>query len=329
MTALSAEPVPSVPASVDEIADVLATATAVTICCHTRPDADTIGSGLALGMALRRRGTAVQVSFPSPAQLPEPLSGLPGVELLVAPEEVTGTDVVVTVDCASVERIGMLAKHFQAASTQIVIDHHVSNAGYGTVNLVDGDSSCTAELILMVLDAMETPLDADLATCLYAGLVTDTGSFKWGGPQSHRTAARLLEAGVDGREWTRRLLDTHQFLWLTMVSKVLATAVLVPEAFGGAGLVYAVVDQVTAAGMSWEQAESVVDIVRTTAEAEVAVVFKETSPNRWSVSMRSKTQIDLVPVARAAGGGGHRHAAGFATEGTADEVVAAFVAAAV
>jgi phosphoesterase RecJ-like protein len=90
----------------------------------------------------------------------------------------------------------------------------------------------------------------------------------------------------------------------------------------GEGLVYAVVDRAALSGMSWEESESVIDIVRTTAEAEVAAVFKEVDADSWTVSLRSKKTVDLVPVARAHGGGGHRNASGYSDTGSADEVIA-------
>jgi phosphoesterase RecJ-like protein len=303
------------------IIDVLAGAAQVTVLCHTRPDADTIGSGLAIAGALRRRGTVVEVSFPGSTKLPAALGSLPGADLLVGPEDVIGYPVVVTVDCASIHRLESLAVFVESAEHSVVIDHHASNDGFGTINYVDPTADCTAELVLEIIDALHMPLDLDVATCLYAGVVTDTGSFKWASPRSHRIAARLLELGVDGRRWTRRLLDTHRFAWLSMVAAALDSAELVPQAFGGRGLVYAVVDHESTAALGWEETESVVDIVRTTAEAEVAIVFKEASPGEWTVSMRAKSDVDLVPLAMAQGGGGHRLAAGYGATGSAADVV--------
>ena len=117
-------------------------------------------------------------------------------------------------------------------------------------------------------------------------------------------------------------MDTHPFAWMAMLSRVLGSAQLVPDAAEGRGLVYAVVgnqDWVTARP---EEVESIVDIVRTTQQAEVAAVFKEIDPQQWSVSMRAKSDVDLAAVAAAFGGGGHRLAAGYSTAGSIDDVVA-------
>ncbi|MBT0567857.1 bifunctional oligoribonuclease/PAP phosphatase NrnA [Williamsia sp. CHRR-6] len=308
------------------VAEALAGADAVTVLCHIRPDADTIGSGLGLAIALDRLGVDVEVGFPGPWALPEALAALPGATMILDPADLLGHPVAIALDCASVERLDHLAPLLTEAPTSIVIDHHASNGGYGHIDLIDPEADCTAELVLAVLDALNVEIDRDIATCLFAGLVTDTGSFRWARAGSHAVAARLLATGVDGPGWTRRLLDTHNFGWLAMVSSALDSAVLRPDAFGGAGLVYAHVDHHSSQAIDWAEAESVIDLVRTVGDADVAVVFKESDPGTWSVSMRSRSKVDLVPLAVSHGGGGHPHAAGFSVHGTADEVVAVLLA---
>jgi bifunctional oligoribonuclease and PAP phosphatase NrnA len=177
-----------------------------------------------------------------------------------------------------------------------------------------------------LLDAWDKPIDARVAHCLYAGLTTDTGSFRWASARAHRLAARLVDLGVDNASISRTLLDTHPFAWLPMLSRVLASAELLPDVADGGGLVYAVVGHQEWAQARPEEVESIVDIVRTTQQAEVAAVFKEIEPGHWSVSMRAKS-LNLASIASAFGGGGHPHAAGYSTSGSADDVVRALAAA--
>ncbi|MFT3662712.1 MAG: bifunctional oligoribonuclease/PAP phosphatase NrnA [Gordonia sp. (in: high G+C Gram-positive bacteria)] len=309
-------------ASATRIAELLSAAERVSIISHVRPDADTIGSALALGQALRGRGADVAVSFPGPEPLPGSLRQLPGSELIVSDDALPPAPVTVVVDAATLERIGGLAAVFAASDRTVCIDHHVSNEGYADLDLIDPTADCTAVLILDVIDALGTELTADIATCLFAGLVTDTGSFKWARPASFTVAGRLTAAGVDSAYWNRILMDSHPFDWLTMVSGVLDTAVLDESACGGAGLVVAVMHADLMAGLDWEDGESVVGIVRTAREADVTAVFKESAPGHWNVSLRSKAAVDLVPIAAAFGGGGHTRAAGYSDAGSADEVVA-------
>lgn len=304
-------------------AELLSSAATVSVVCHVFPDADTIGAGLALGLVLDRLGKDVQVGFAAPDVLPESLCSLPGCHLLVAPEAIRrDADLVVTVDIPSVDRLGELRELAAPGRSVLVIDHHASNLMFGSANYVDQSADSTTMLVAELLDAWDIPIDAAVAHCVYAGLTTDTGSFRWASARAHRLAARLVELGVDNATVSRTLMDTHPFAWLPMLSRVLGSARLVADAAGGRGFVYAVVDHDEWSAARSEEVESIVDIVRTTRQAEVAAVFKEIKPQLWSVSMRAKT-IDLAAVATTFGGGGHRLAAGYTTAGSAADVVAA------
>ena len=307
-------------------AQALADVGSVVILCHVQPDADTVGAGLALGLALAREGTDVQVSFSASDTLPESLRRLPGCELLVAPARLRrDADLVVTVDVPSVNRLGELAE-LVAGSEVLVIDHHRSNTLFGTLNFVDSQADSTTLLVADLLDAWGREITPDVACCLYAGLSIDTGSFRWASPRALRLAARLVEIGVDNASLSRLLHDTHPYGWLSLLSRVLSTAKLIPSAVADGGLVYVVVNHADWAAHRSEEVESIVDIVRTTAEAEVAAVFKETAPGQWSVSLRAKS-CDLTPVATGFGGGGHTLAAGYSTAGPIEDAVTALTAA--
>jgi nanoRNase/pAp phosphatase (c-di-AMP/oligoRNAs hydrolase) len=292
-------------------AAVLSAAETIGVICHVNPDADTVGAGLALATVLDRSGKQVEVSFAAPEMLPDSLRSLPGCHLLVSPDAMRrDVDLAVTVDVPSVKRLGGLRDLAGPGQPLLVIDHHASNDLFGTANFVDVRADSTTMLVADILDAWGKPIDPDVAHCIYAGLTTDTGSFRWASARALRLAARLVEIGVDNAAISRTLIDSHPFVWLPMLSRVLGSAKLLSDAVGGRGLVYAVVD-----------------IVRTTQQAEVAAVFKEVDPNRWSVSMRAKTAVDLAAVASRFGGGGHRLAAGYSTAGSIDDVVASLCAA--
>jgi bifunctional oligoribonuclease and PAP phosphatase NrnA len=304
-------------------AAALADAHTVSIICHVHPDADSVGAGLALALVLDRDGADVQVSFAAPSSLPESLRALPGSRLMVPPANMRrDADLVITVDAPSERRLGALAELAAPGNAVLVIDHHKSNRLFGSLNLVDVSADSTTVLVAEVLDAWGKTIDGDVATCLYAGLTTDTGSFRWATPRALRLAARLVEAGADNAGISRELLDTHPFAWLPMLSRVLESARLVPDAVGGRGLVYVVVGHSECVTSRSEEVESIVDIVRTTQQAEVAVVFKEIEPQHWSVSMRAKS-FDLASVATQFGGGGHQLAAGYSASGPINDVVAA------
>lgn len=329
MTAIDRTDTARVGQSVDALGAVkaLAAASSVSLICHVHPDADTVGAGLALGLVLADDGVDVQVSFAAPSCLPESLRTLPGCHLLVAPGDMRrDADLVVVVDAPSVNRLGDLAELVGDDHDVLVIDHHRSNRMFGRANFVDPTADSTTLLVAEMLDAWGRPITRDVACCLYAGLTIDTGSFRWATPRALRLAARLVELGVDNTSLSRELLDTHPFEWLPLLSRVLGSARLLPDVVDGAGFVYAVVEHADWLANRSEEVESIVNIVRTTQQAEVAAVFKEVEPGHWSVSMRAKT-FDLTTAAIGFGGGGHRLAAGYSAEGPIDEVVAALVSA--
>ncbi|UOY01574.1 DHH family phosphoesterase [Blastococcus sp. PRF04-17] len=296
-----------------QAADARAT---VVLSGHVQPDADALGSTLALAEGLRRRGARVLTTFPDPFTLPTSLGWLPGTEGLVPSSAVPSSpDVFVSLDAASPARLGELATLLDHAGTSVVVDHHASNPGFGDVQLVDGGAPATVVLVAGLLDELGVTVDAQLATLLYAGLAADTGSFRFGNtrPDTHELAARLLATGIDHSAISRRLFDTAPFGWLGLLSVVTGRAVLEPDV--GAGLVWTWSSTAEAAehGLPGEQLEALVDVVRSTEEADVACVLKGQDDGSWSISLRSRGATDVARVAMALGGGGHTLAAGYSS----------------
>jgi phosphoesterase RecJ-like protein len=315
------------PDELTHAADLLRSAHDVTLIPHINPDADALGSALALGTALQRRGASVRVAFATPSHVPETLRCLDVDGLVVPSADVPkAPELVVALDTGSLTRLGDLADRVPAAiaagGSVLVVDHHTSDNRFGTHHVIDPHAEATAVLVLRLLDQLGVELDQHIATCVYAGLMMDTSQFRRATPETHRLAARLLAAGVDPAELSRQLVDSHPFAWFPMLTTVLGRARLEPEAAAGRGLVHTAVYLSDMDGVRLEEVESVVDILRTTIEAEVAIVLKEIAPTRWSGSLRSVGTVDVSAAAAHLGGGGHRRAAGFTTNGTPDEIMA-------
>lgn len=306
------------PGDLDVACDLLADAGSVVVLAHVQPDADALGSALALGLALSRHGVDVSVAFSEPAGVPESLRGLPGQHLLCSPAAVNESpDLLVTVDVNSHHRLGALGRLTGTARHTLVIDHHASNTRFGSHHLVDAHAESTTVLIAAILDRSGLPIDVDIAANLYAGLATDTVGFRHASASAHRLAARLLDTGVQPDALMRPITDTHPFGWLTMVAAVLSRAQLMPATEQRVGLVWTSIAIADAVGLRSEELDSVIDILRTTAEAPVAAVFKQTGVDRWQVSLRSLPVVDVAALASRLGGGGHVRAAGFTFEGSA------------
>lgn len=305
-------------------AALLAGADDVTLLAHVRPDADALGSALALGRVLQRRGARVVVSFGAPDTMPETLRPLDVHGLVVAAAQVPrAPSVLVTCDVNEPARLGRLADRLDTAAATVMLDHHATNPGFGDLQILDPGAEATVVLVRRLLHAMGEALDGDVARCLYAGLVTDTRNFRDAGPVAHRLAAELIEAGADPHALVTPIMDTHPFPWLAVLADLLRTAELDPSAARGLGMVHTVVPAEHVALFRQEEVDAVVDTLRTAAEAEVAAVLKQVGAVRWTVSLRSKGRVDVAAAAAALGGGGHPRAAGATLDGSACQVVAA------
>jgi len=288
----------------------------VLLLAHVTPDADALGSALGLGLALQSLGKKVQVSVGEDNfQVPSSLSFLPGIHLIRAPEALDTTDLVISCDVSSDARLGTALEILQAAKVSIAIDHHASFTGFGTIHLVDPGAAATAELVLEFIDRLKVELTSDIASAIYAGLSTDTGSFKFQSTTAHtlRMAARLLDAGIDNSKLSRLLFDDEPLAALVMMGEAVSRAELLPDAANGAGLVYTSVTLSQRNGLPELAAERIIEALRRTSEAEVAAVFKQADDGHWRGSLRSKTSVDVGAVALAMGGGGHKYASGFSS----------------
>lgn len=299
------------PADWDRALDALATADRVMLACHIGPDGDALGSMLALGLALRARGCSVVASWGSePFSVPDQYGYLPGQDLLGAPPTVDeAPETMITFDAGSLARLGSLGPHASAAQTLIVIDHHASNDRFGTVNLVDPTAAASAVIVFELLARLGARLTADIASCLYTGLVTDTGRFQYSNttPAVHQIAADLIEAGAPHVAITDRIYNTNSVGYLRLA------AIALERIIEREGMVWTFVtqDDLRSCGVEMEDIEGLIDLVRTADNADVAAVLKQQEDGRYRVSLRSRGASDVGTASTALGGGGHALAAGF------------------
>ncbi|MEU4573051.1 MULTISPECIES: bifunctional oligoribonuclease/PAP phosphatase NrnA [Nonomuraea] len=296
----------------------------IALACHVSPDGDALGSMLAVGFVLRSMGKRVAASFGDhDFTVPRLLRFVPGQEMLVPPADYPAEpELMITFDSPSVARLGLLGESVRRAHQLIVVDHHPSNDGFGTLDLIDPGAPATAMLAEQLIYRLGGSLDRDIATCLYTGLVTDTGSFRHSSttPAAHEMAARLVATGLHTDEIARELWDRSPFGYLKVMAAALDRVVL------DDGLVWTYVTRVdrAARGLPYSELEGLIDVIRRTDEAEVAAVLKEDDQGAWQVSTRSKGRVDVAAVCAALGGGGHHNAAGFTSHDSVEETVAKF-----
>ncbi|MDQ1456995.1 MAG: hypothetical protein QOH28_2615 [Actinomycetota bacterium] len=313
----------AVAASLTDAARAIRAVPEVSLACHVSPDGDALGSMLALHHVLRAAGIRSIASFSEPFVVASHYRMLPGLELLTRPDAFPREPrVMVTFDSGSLARLGDLEPSAKAAEELIVIDHHVSNERYGSINVIDPDAAASGVLVRRLISRLELPLTRDAAVCLYAALVCDTGRFQYKSttPAVFELARELACFDLPIAELSRTLFEEHRFAYLQLLADALQGAVLVPNK----RFVWTKVSQADLArhGVTFEEVEGLIDIVRRTREAEVACVLKQGPDATWRVSLRSLGSVDVRDIAERQGGGGHRFAAGFTSDESAEAVVA-------
>lgn len=299
-----------------------------TLVCHVAPDGDALGSMLGLARVLRANGVDVTCTWgDEPWAVPSSYTWLPDIDRVVAPSRAPAApELLVVLDTASRDRLGVLADRADAAGQVLVIDHHAHSSGLHGIELVDATAAATAVVVEELLRRWQPTVDAVTATLLYVGVVTDTGSFQHSvtTPAVHAVAARLLAAGAQPDVVGRQLWGSRPFGFAVVLGAALSRARLEPDAAGGRGLVWTWTsyDDLVGAGLTLDEVEGVIDVVRATEEADVAAVFKQDADGSYRVSTRSRGATDVGSACASLGGGGHRLAAGFTSRVDVETTIA-------
>ena len=304
-------------------AEVIASAPVLALACHHTPDGDALGSMLALAILATEHGKEVVASWPEPFPVAPHYEFLPGLDLATKPHDFPpAPDVMVTFDCGSIGRLAELGHPARSARELIVIDHHVSNDGYGTINVIDPDAAASAVVVRRLVQLLGWDLNRDAAMCLYTGVVCDTGRFQYDNttPEVFALAQELSGFQLPIGEITRKLFEEHRLAYLKLAAEAIDRAEYDPDRRFVATWVLA--DDLARHGVLMEETEGLIDLVRRTSEADVSAVLKET-PEGTKVSLRAVNDYDVSKLAVDFGGGGHRAAAGFLSEESVPEVLAA------
>jgi phosphoesterase RecJ-like protein len=290
---------------------------------HAHPDADVLGTLLALGLSLENRGWAVVYGGPHP--VPAALDFLPGIERYGVLAAVEGTfDVAVLTDCPNPDRTeGLLDRVRRVARHVINIDHHPDNRRYGHVNWVDPEAAATGELVYKLLVALGWPISAPVAMNLFTAIHTDTGSFRYSNvtPETFRISAALVASGADPARVSSALYERRERNSLRWLGEVLARVRVSDD-----GRVAWVALPPGLVPESFIEAEDLVNYPRSVESVRVACLFRERD-GRVKVSLRGKGDVEVNRIAARFGGGGHRNAAGCTVAGSLDEVRSAVLAA--
>lgn len=286
---------------------------------HEHPDGDALGSLIAMQEMLTGLGKdSVMFIDPGDFPLPHEYSFLPLPKLIDAPPDDVEKRTILFLDCGNVERTP--AEAFQRPGAHIInIDHHHDNTHFGTINHVQPDASCTAEILWDLMHGLEVTPTPRIAEALYVGLVTDTGRFMYEntGTRAHLMAAELIAAGVDVHEMYRRLYEGIPYGKLELLARALANVERYDD--GRLTITRLTASDYAQTGAEENYSEGVVDHLRSVEGTAVAALVRDLlgaeRAGRRKVSLRATDErIDVSAIARTQGGGGHRQAAGFGTE---------------
>lgn len=301
-------------ALLEEAARAIGGADEIALACHVGPDGDALGSMLGLGLAAVNAGKKVVASFGSPHVLPPSLRFLP-TDLIVAPDDFPERpELMVVLDAGSADRLAELGSNASDAGTVLVIDHHVTNEGFGDIAVVDPTAGATGELVYQILRILEWKITPEIALCLHTALVTDTGRFSYSNttPRTLRIAADLVEAGADPSVVGQHVYEEEPFGFLKAVAIATERAEL--DADRKVITTWIGHEDLAGAGIDWGDTDNLIDLIRLAVEADTAVLAKLHEDGRVKVSLRSRRDTDVGALAASMGGGGHRLASGFTVD---------------
>jgi phosphoesterase RecJ-like protein len=276
------------------------------ITSHIRPDGDSLGSSLGLYWLLRAFDKEVEVIMRD--AVPHAYQKLPG----------RTYDAVFVIECSDITRPGLfdLEKQFV-----VNIDHHSTTALFGDINWIDSTASAVGEMIYNLCKALGVRVTREIAECVYTALITDTGSFHYSNTseRTFKVASELVRAGVKPAKVSQAVFSNYPWSKIELLSEVLST-VKRDQSGRVAWLVQTLAMQERASATD-EDGDGFVNYPMSCGEVEACAFFKETGPNVYRVSLRSKCDVNVARIAERFGGGGHRNAAGCTFQGAWDEAV--------
>ena len=295
----------------------------ILVASHAEPDGDCLGSLIALGLALNKLDKTITLFNPSP--IPAVYRFLPGVECIVTQiKEASAYDMAIILDCGDIARIGNIKSIVDRIPIVVNIDHHVSNSGFGHLQLIDTDACATAEIVYRLINALEIPFDKAIATSIYLGILTDTGSFRFSNtnPAAFAISKAMTDIGVKPHAVAQRVFGTYSLGRIKLLNMALNSIEISDN--GKLSLMTVSRSMLNATGTSTEDIDGLINYARRIEDVKVAALIHEikngagkfANMNRYHVSLRSDNTVDVAKIAGKFGGGGHTSAAGFQIEST-------------
>lgn len=282
----------------------------IVILTHEHPDGDAVGSSLAFMHALKKIGKNVDVIIPGVHQM---YSVLPGFEeIKESCNEDFNYDLCIALDSSDLERLHVCRNIFEKTKNTIVVDHHITNQNFGDVNYVNAVASSTCQNLLVVFAYMDIAISKDIASCIYAGILTDTGGFRYNvQTETFEFVSMLLETGIDNAKIYRNLFDLTTLPRTKLLGRALERLEVLCD--GKVAFTYITKQDEEECGTTDGDQEGIVNYGRNIEGVEVSIFVRELDDKR-KVSLRSNEYLDVSLIATKYGGGGHMKAAGIGTD---------------
>ncbi|KKL61769.1 hypothetical protein LCGC14_2191980, partial [marine sediment metagenome] len=246
---------------------------------------------------------------------------LPYIDKIASAKDFSKYNVLIALDAANKARLGRISPAMDVCPITINIDHHPDNSDFAKINWIDEKVTSTSEQIFNLWKLMDIPLTKEAAICIYVGMLTDTGRWQYSNTTGHslKVAAELLDLGVEPTEIFEKVYENFSVEAFKLLTAGLSKAVFEL----GLGFVYTIITQedLKTTGAKMTETETLVDMLRSVKDINVAMVLKETDKHETKASLRSHPPVNVGDLARAFDGGGHDNAAGFVTNEKSDVVV--------
>jgi phosphoesterase RecJ-like protein len=291
------------------------------ITSHIRPDGDSLGSSLALCWILRGLKKDAEVIMCD--NVPQAYSKLPGAEdVRVAPDVDREYDAVFVIECSDVTRPGLPGLKNQFV---VNIDHHSTTELFGDVNWIDSTAAAVGEMIYNLAKAIGARITPELASCVYAALLTDTGSFHFSNTteRTFKIASELVRHGAQPAKLSQAIFYSYPYAKVRLVGEVLST--LERDETGRIAWIRMSKKAMEETGASEDDSDGIINYPLTVGDVEAVAFFRELSNSTYRISLRSKNRVNVARVAERFGGGGHCNAAGFTVSADFNELSRAVI----
>ena len=304
--------------TLDKILEEINKAESIVILTHEHPDGDAVGTSLALYNALKICGKDnLDLIIP---ECPNTFMFLPNASDIKKESSIENYDLAITIDCANFKMLNGWSKYFENANTTVVIDHHGTNTMYGDYNFVNPDAPACAEVMIVALNHFNMEINKDIGTCLLAGIITDTGGFKYQGvtAETFEFVAKLLNKGVNVSDTYRKVLQVKTKSAFEL-SRIASNRLEFLED-GKIAYTYLTLEDYDKVNAVYGDHEGIVDMGRDVKGVEVSIFIREVRGKGLKVSLRSNEKVNVDEIALLFGGGGHLKAAGFPINGDLEAV---------